>query len=678
MSYVRIALWTAIGALGAVALGAVATARGENHPSVLWFIVAAVCAYAVGYRFYSRFIADRILALDDSRPTPAVRLDNGRDYVPTPKWITFGHHFAAIAGPGPLVGPVLAAQFGYLPSTIWIIVGAVLGGCVQDLVILGYSLKRDGRSLGQMAREEIGPVGGFTALAGVMLIMVILIAVLGLVVVNAMKHSTWATSTVAATVPIAMLVGVWMTYLRPGRFIEATAIGLALVVLAVVGGRYVENFSWGAYFLLDARALSLWIIAYGFLASVLPIWLLLAPRDYLSAFIKIGTVAALAAGILVIAPPALMPPLTQFVDGNGPVFGGKVFPFAFITVACGAISGFHSLIASGTTPKMLMNERDARLIGYGGMMMESFVAVMAMIAAVMLQPGVYFAINSPAAVVGHGAEAAATISSWGYAVTDAQMRALAHSVGESTLYARTGGAPSLAVGMAHIFAGSLGGHALMALWYHFAIMFEALFILTTLDAGTRVARFMLQDLAGNLFRPFANASSYLNIIVTSALVVSAWGYFLYFGAIDPLGGINSLWPLFGIANQMLATIALCVATTAMIRSGKARFSFVTLMPLAWLVSVTMTAGLEKIFSARPNIGFLAHAAQLQAQLAGPALAAGRAYEISRLVWNDRIDAVITALLIAIVLIIITDSARVWLKLMRATRARSGTATGVAA
>jgi carbon starvation protein len=671
MTYIRIVMWTAIAALGAAGLGVIATARGEDAPSVLWFIVAALCIYAVGYRFYSRFIADRILELDDSRPTPAVRLDNGRDYVPTPKWITFGHHFAAIAGPGPLVGPVLAAQFGYLPSTIWIIVGAVLGGCVQDFVILGYSLKRDGRSLGQMAREEIGPVGGLTALAGVMLIMVILIAVLGLVVVNAMKDSAWATSTVAATVPIAMLVGVYMTYLRPGRFIEATAIGLALVVLAVVGGRYVESFSWGAYFLLDARALSLWIIAYGFLASVLPIWLLLAPRDYLSAFIKIGTVVALAVGIVLIAPPALMPPLTQFVDGNGPVFGGKVFPFAFITVACGAISGFHALISSGTTPKMLMKERDARLIGYGGMMMESFVAVMAMIAAVILQPGVYFAINSPAGVVGHGALAAATISSWGYAVTDAEMQSLAQSVGETTLYARTGGAPSLAVGMAHIFASTLGGPALMALWYHFAIMFEALFILTTLDAGTRVARFMLQDLAGNLFRPFANAASYPNIIVTSALVVSAWGYFLYFGAIDPLGGINSLWPLFGIANQMLATIALCVATTAMIRSGKARFAFVTLIPLGWLVSVTMTAGIEKIFSARPNIGFLAHAAQLEAELARPDLAAGRAYEISRLVWNDRIDAVMTALLIAIVLIIITDSARVWLKLIFAARKKSG-------
>jgi carbon starvation protein len=671
-------MWSAVAALGAAGLSVIATARGEDAPSVLWFIVAALCVYAVAYRFYSRFIADKILELDDSRATPAVRLDNGRDYVPTPKWITFGHHFAAIAGPGPLVGPVLAAQFGYLPSTLWIIIGAVLGGCVQDFVILGYSLRRNGRSLGQMAREEIGPVGGLTALVGVMLIMVILIAVLGLVVVNAMKHSTWATSTVAATVPIAMLVGVYMTYLRPGRFIEATAIGLALVVLAVIGGRYVEAFSWGEYFLLDAPTLALWIIAYGFLASVLPIWLLLAPRDYLSAFIKIGTVLALAVGIIAIAPPALMPPLTQFVDGNGPVFGGKVFPFAFITVACGAISGFHALIASGTTPKMLMKERDARLIGYGGMMMESFVAVMAMIAAVMLDPGVYFAINSPAGVVGHGVEAAATISSWGFAVTDGQMQTLAQSVGESTLYARTGGAPSLAVGMAHIFASSLGGQALMALWYHFAIMFEALFILTTLDAGTRVARFMLQDLLGNLYRPLANAASYPNIIVTSALVVSAWGYFLYFGAIDPLGGINSLWPLFGIANQMLATIALCVATTAMIRSGRARYAFVTLAPLAWLVSVTMTAGVEKIFSARPNIGFLAHAAQLERGLARADVNAERAYEIARLVWNDRVDAVMTALLIAIVVIILADSARVWIKLALAARAKAAAAEQAAA
>jgi len=654
----RILLWIAVAGLGASALGVLAMSRGEE-PSVLWFVVAAVCIYSLGYRFYSRFIADRVLELDDSHVTPAIRLNNGRDYVPTQKWITFGHHFAAIAGPGPLVGPVLAAQFGYLPSTLWIIIGAVLGGCVQDFVILGYSLKRDGRSLGRMASDEIGPVAGFTALVGVLMIMVILIAVLGLVVANAMKHSAWATSTVAATIPIAMIVGLYMTHLRPGRLIEGSALGVGLVMAAVFGGRYVEGWRIGHYFVMEAPALSVWIIAYGFLASVLPIWLLLAPRDYLSAFIKIGTIVALALGIVAMHPRALMPPLTQFTNGLGPVFGGKVFPFAFITVACGAISGFHSLIASGTTPKMLEHERDARLIGYGAMLMESFVAVMAMIAAVMLQPGVYFAINSPAGVVGTGRAAAEKISSWGYPVTDAHMQELAAEVGETSLYARTGGAPSLAVGMAHIFANSLGGKAVIALWYHFAIMFEALFILSTLDAGTRVARFMLQDLLGHLYAPLGDSSSYVNIVATSALIVSAWGYFLYFGAIDPLGGINSLWPLFGIANQMLATIALCVATSAMIRSGRQRYAFVTLVPLAWLVAVTMTAGVEKIFSAMPNIGFLAHAATLAAEAAAPGVNGGRMAEIGRLIWNDRIDAAMTAFFIAVVAIVLVDSARVW-------------------
>ena len=502
MKAARVLLWIAVAALGAGGLTYIALARGEDRPSALWFVIAAVCIYAVGYRFYSGFIARRVLELDDSHPTPAVRLNNGRDYVPTPRWITFGHHFAAIAGPGPLVGPVLAAQFGYLPSTLWIVIGAVLGGCVQDFMILGYSLKRDGRSLGKMARDEIGPVGGLVALGGVLLIMVILIAVLGLVVINAMKQSTWATSTVAATVPIAMLVGVYMTYLRPGRIVEASVLGVTLILAAVLGGRYVEAFSWGHYFAMDAPHLAAWIIAYGFMASVLPIWLLLAPRDYLSAFIKIGTIVALAVGIVAMHPPTLMPALTRFTDGSGPVFGGKVFPFAFITVACGAISGFHSLIASGTTPKMLEREGDARMVGYGCMLMESFVAVMAMIAAIIIKPGIYFAINAPTGVVGAGVAACEKISAWGFAVTDQEMRALAASIGEQTLYARTGGAPSLAVGMAHIFAHSLGGGAVVALWYHFAIMFEALFILSTLDAGTRVARFMLPGPA----RPVASVA----------------------------------------------------------------------------------------------------------------------------------------------------------------------------
>jgi carbon starvation protein len=660
---IRFTLWAAVGVTGAYGLALIAFARGERRPSVLWFIVAALCIYAIGYRFYSKFLAERVLELDDAQTTPAVRLANGRDYVPTPRWITFGHHFAAIAGPGPLVGPVLAAQFGYLPSTLWIVIGAVLGGCVQDFVILGYSLKRDGRSLGRMAREEIGPVGGATALAGVMLIMVILIAVLGLVVVNAMKHSVWATSTVAATVPIAMFVGLYMTWLRPGRVVEASAIGVTLILLAVVGGRYVSGLGCASWFDLDAPHLAAWIIGYGFLASVLPIWLLLAPRDYLSAFIKIGTIIALAAGIVALHPPTLMPPLTRFTDGTGPVFGGKVFPFAFITVACGAISGFHALIASGTTPKMLERARDARMVGYGCMLMESFVAVMAMIAAIMLKPGVYFAMNAPPGVVGTSAAACAKITAWGFPVTPAEMNQIATAVGETSLFARTGGAPSLAVGMAQIFAHSLGGAAVMALWYHFAIMFEALFILSTLDAGTRVARFMLQDLLGHFWAPFGNSSSYPNILATSLIVVSAWGYFLYFGTIDPLGGINSLWPLFGIANQMLATIALCVATSAMIRAGKARYAFVTLLPLTWLIAVTMTAGIEKIFSTAANVGFFAHAALLKKELAVPATNLLRASELVRLIWNDRIDAAMTAIFIAAVVIILGDSIRAWLRLL---------------
>jgi carbon starvation protein len=514
-----------------------------------------------------------------------------------------------------------------------------------------------------MASDEIGPIGGFTALIGVLMIMVILIAVLGLVVVNAMKHSAWATSTVASTVPIAMLVGIYMTHVRPGRLVEGSALGVGLIVLAVISGRYVESLSFGHLFQMDAPTLALWIIAYGFLASVLPIWLLLAPRDYLSAFIKVGTILALGAGILAIHPTALMPPLTRFIDGTGPVFGGRVFPFAFITVACGAISGFHALISSGTTPKMLQRETDARPIAYGGMMMESFVAIMALVAAVMLQPGVYFAINSPTGVVGRAEAACEKISGWGFSVTDTEMKNLAAAVGEQTLYARTGGAPSLAVGMAIIFAHSLGGHAMMALWYHFAIMFEALFILTTLDAGTRVARFMLQDLLSHLSLPFGESASYVNIVTTSVLIVGAWGYFLYFGTIDPLGGINSLWPLFGIANQMLATIALCVATSALIRGGKTRYAWVTLTPMCWLVAVTMTAGYQKILSPLVNIGFLAHAAELERELTRPGILASRVNEISRLVWNDRIDALLTAFFMAVVAIIIADSVRTWTRVL---------------
>jgi carbon starvation protein len=653
-------LWAAVAALAAVALGLVAAVHGEPVNAV-WLVAAAACVYALGYRFYSRWIAVRVLELNDQRATPAERLDDGRDFVPTNKWVLFGHHFAAIAGPGPLVGPILAAQFGYLPGTLWIVLGGVLGGCVQDFVTLFCSIRRNGKSLGQMAKEEISEVGGWTALVGVLAIMIILIAVVALVIVNALKASPWGLFTIAATVPIALLVGVYLRFLRPGRVLEASLVGFVLVVAAVAGGKYVaESSRLAPYFTQGGVALAWMIILYGFAASVLPVWLLLAPRDYLSTFIKLGTIAALALGILVAHPPMLLPPLTRFTDGTGPIFAGKVFPFCFITIACGAISGFHSLIASGTTPKLITKESQARLIGYGSMMMESFVGVMAMVAATVLRPGVYFAINSPAGVVGATAEkAVATISGWGFPVTTETMRELAARVGELTLLNRTGGAPSLAVGMAHIFGRTLGWAGLEPLWYHFAIMFEALFILTVLDAGTRVGRFMLQDLLGHLWKPLGRTSWYPGVVATSALICAAWGYFLVQGVVDPLGGINSLWPLFGISNQLLATIALCVATTILIKMGKRRYAGVTLGPLAWLVAVTMTASYEKIWHPDPHIGFLALAASLRAQLAAGAIPAAKAAATERLIVNLRLDAAVTIIFALLVLLILFESARQW-------------------
>ena len=653
-----------LAAVGAVALGGIALHRHEPI-NALWIVTAAVCVYALGYRFYAAWVAARVLAVDPSRATPAERHDNGRDFVPTHRWIAFGHHFAAIAGPGPLVGPTLAAQFGYLPGTLWILVGAVLGGCVQDMTILLLSTRRDGRSLGQMARDELGPFGGFAALIGTLLIMILLIAVLGLVVVNAMKHSPWSTATVFATVPVAMLVGVHLRQLRPGRILEASALGVALVLLAVLGGGWVDThpllrglFDW------PSLPLAGFVIGYGWIAAILPVWLLLAPRDYLSTFLKLGTVALLAVAIVLLHPQIRMPALTAFVDGHGPLFGGKIFPFVFITIACGAVSGFHALVASGTTPKLIASEADVRLIGYGSMMLESFVAIMAMIAATLLDPGVFFAINSGAGVVGSAPAAAVhTISSWGFPVTVPQMQALAHEMGESTLFARTGGAPSLAVGMASIF-GNTFGRGLLSLWYHFAIMFEAVFILSTLDAGTRVGRFMLQDLLGHVYAPLGRTSWYPSVIFSSTLIVAGWGYFLYVGVIDPNGGVNILWPLFGIANQMLAAIALSVATGILVKSGRARHAWVTLGPLAWLAIVTTAAAWQKIASPDPRIGLFAAARALAGHLAAGSLPAQAAAAAPQLIFNQRLDAWLTALFTAILWLVILDMARVCLRKLR--------------
>jgi carbon starvation protein len=647
-------VWLAVGLLGTFALSTIALSRGESI-NALWLITAAVCIYAIAYRFYAAWIAAKVLVIDETRATPAERLDNGRDYMPTNKWIVFGHHFAAIAGPGPLVGPTLAAQFGYLPGTLWILIGAVLGGAVQDMVTLFFSMRRNGRSLGQMARDEIGVIGGTAALIGTFLIMIILIAVLGLVVVNAMKHSPWATSTVAATIPIAMIIGVYMRNIRPGRVLEASAIGVALLLFSVFAGGWIDhNESLRVLFDHEGLPLAYAIIVYGFAAAVLPVWLLLAPRDYLSTYMKLGTVILLAIAIVILRPQIHMPALTQFTDGTGPIFGGKLFPFVFITIACGAISGFHALISSGTTPKLLANERDIRMIGYGAMLLESFVAIMAMIAATVLEPGVFFAINSPAGVVGKEAiDAVAKINSWGFAVTVEQMNQLARDMGESSLFARTGGAPSLAVGMASIFGSAFGKH-LLALWYHFAIMFEAIFILTTLDAGTRVGRFMLQDMLGNFNKKLGETSYMPSVIFTSAIVVAGWGYFLYIGVIDPNGGVNILWPLFGIANQMLAAIALCVATAILVKSGKLKYAWVTALPLTWLVTITTTAAYQKIFSDDIRVGFFAAANDLSAKLASGILPADKAAVAPQLIFNQHLDAYLTMFFVAVLWIVIID------------------------
>ena len=655
MSIKSKSMWAAIVVLGAVSFGVVALTRGEPI-NAAWLVIAAVCIYFISYRFYGLFIAHKVLGVDATRATPAYRRNDGLDYVPTNRYVLFGHHFAAIAGAGPLVGPVLAAQMGYLPGTLWILAGVVFAGAVQDMIVLFLSTRRDGRSLGDMIRSEMGPVPGTIAGIGVLLICVIILGVLALVVVNALKGSPWGTFTVFCTVPIAFIMGVYGRFIRPGRIAEMSIIGVVLLLAALIYGRTVsETPELATYFNLPGTSLALIIIGYGFVASVLPVWLLLAPRDYLSTFLKIGAVALLAVGILIVRPDLQMPAITKFVDGTGPVWAGSLFPFLFITIACGAVSGWHSLIASGTTPKMIENENQIALIGYGGMLMESFVAIMAMIGASVIHPGVYFAMNSSAGLIGATADQAAqVVSTWGFAVTPDMLTQIAHDVGESSILSRTGGAPTLAVGMASILSGFLGGKALMGIWYHFAILFEALFILTTVDAGTRVCRFMIQDLIGNAVPAFKETKSWTNNVIGSGVACALWGYLLYAGVIDPLGGIWTMWPLFGATNQMLAAIALTLCTVVLFKMKRERFAWVTIAPTAWLVVCTVTAGLEKVFHPNPAIGFVSHALKFgSAVAANQVLAPAKTLsEMSRVIFNDYLDATLAALSVAIVVTVV--------------------------
>jgi carbon starvation protein len=652
--------WIILALAGAGALGVVAAARGEPV-SALWIVVAAVAVYLIAYRFYARFIASRVLGIDPARATPAVRRADGMDFVATDRNVLFGHHFAAIAGAGPLVGPVLAAQMGYLPGLLWILAGVVLAGAVQDFMVLFISMRRDGRSLGELVRMEMGQVPGTIALFGAFLIMIIILAVLALIVVRALAGSPWGMFTVAATIPLAVLMGVYMRWIRPGRVGEASLIGLVGLILAIVYGQQVaESPALAAWFTYTPVQLCWILVGYGAVASMLPVWLLLAPRDYLSTFLKIGAIAALAIGIVVVAPPLRMPALTPFVDGSGPVWSGSLFPFLFITIACGAVSGFHALIASGTTPKLIASEGDAPFIGYGAMLMESFVAVMALVAASVIDPGIYFAMNSPAAVVGTDpASAAAAVSAMGFPIAPETIAGTARDVGETTIISRAGGAPTLAVGMAQIFSALVGGKAMMAFWYHFAILFEALFILTAVDAGTRAGRFMLQDLIGLAVPRFRNATSFGPALVGTGLCVAAWGFFLYQGVTDPLGGVNTLWPLFGISNQMLAAVALLLGTVVLFRMKRERFAWVTMVPTAWLLACTLTAAALKLVSADPRVGFLAHAARFSDALAaGTVLAPAKTVaEMRAIVMNDRIDAALCALFLAVVLSILLFAVR---------------------
>ncbi|MEV3989212.1 carbon starvation CstA family protein [Streptomyces sp. NPDC049837] len=659
-----IVIWSLVALAGAAGWAMLALSRGEEI-SAAWMLAAALGSYAIAYRFYSRFIANRVLKVDKTRATPAERLDNGVDFHPTDRRVLFGHHFAAVAGAGPLVGPVLAAQMGYLPGTIWIIVGVIFAGAVQDMVTLFFSTRRDGRSLGQMARDEIGPFGGAAALIAVFAIMIILLAVLALVIVNALAHSPWGVFSIGMTIPIALFMGVYLRVLRPGRVTEVSVIGVALLLLAIVAGGWVAESSLADTFTLEPGTLVIWMVIYGFLASVLPVWLLLAPRDYLSTFMKVGTIALLAAGVFLAMPTLKMPAVTDFASrGDGPVFAGSMFPFVFITIACGALSGFHSLVSSGTTPKMVQKETQIRMIGYGSMLTESFVAVMAMIAACIIDPGLFFAVNSPAGVVGTTVQSAAeAVSNFGFTISPDQLAKAAADVEEASLLSRTGGAPTFALGMSEIFSAVFGGATMKAFWYHFAIMFEALFILTTLDAGTRVGRFMLQDTLGNLYKPFKQVSWKPGVWFASAAVVGGWGYFLWVGVHDPLGGINQLFPLFGIANQLLAAVALAVCTTLLVKSGRLKWAWVTAVPLAWDVAVTLTASWQKIFSADPRVGFFAQRDKYQAGIdSGQVLPPAKSMDdMHTVVTNSTVDGVLSALFALLIVVVIADAGRVCYK-----------------
>jgi carbon starvation protein len=665
--------WFALAIVGAFACGLIALEHGESI-SAVWIVIASVCIYLIAYRFYSLFIANRVLGLDANRMTPAHKFNDGLDFVPTNKYVLFGHHFAAIAGAGPLVGPVLAAQIGYMPGMLWILAGVVFAGAVQDFIVLFISMRRDGRSLGDLIKSELGQVPGVIALFGTFMIMVIILAVLALIVVKALTDSPWGSFTVIATIPIALFMGVYTRYIRVGRIGEVSLIGFVLLMLAIVGGQYVQEIPvLAALFTFSGKELTWMLIGYGFIASVLPVWLLLAPRDYLSTFLKIGTIVGLAVGIIFISPHLKMPAFTQFIDGTGPVWSGSLFPFLFITIACGAVSGFHALIASGTTPKMIENESHARFIGYGGMLMESFVAMMALVAASTIEPGVYFAMNSPAALIGSTAESAAqAISHWGFYVTPEMLTQTALDVGEKSIISRAGGAPTLAVGMAQILSGFTGGKAMMAFWYHFAILFEALFILTAVDAGTRAGRFMLQDLLGTFAPSMKRTDSLVASLTATALCVAAWGYFLYQGVVDPLGGINTLWPLFGIANQMLAGIALILGTCVLFKMKRDRFAWVTIVPTIWILLCTLTAGWQKMFDANPRVGFLAHASKFKAALAdGKLLAPAKSVEqMQQVIFNDYLDAALSGFFMLVLLSMLVFGIRTVLVARAAGKATS--------